>query len=162
MASRWVVLYDIGRDGPGIEVLFPLVGLAILAIAVVATRAKHFSRDDVGETRVVRGSSRARALLVFAVLWLALTTWSTVVPWLCLRKALQTHTFESVTGSVVDYERADILRKTPERWTVAGRQYEIHHSRVKSGFDAVGIIQSGMYVRLADVNGELARVEVWR
>jgi hypothetical protein len=66
-----------------------------------------------------------------------------------------------VEGYVEDYVEADRLRKTPEAWTVAGHRYEFYDAQGKSGFDELGAVHPGMYVRIADVNGTIARLEAF-
>ena len=162
LQGDWVTLYDVRRDGPGSEILFPLVGLVVLAVAVAATRRKHFVRDSDGRTKVVRGSRNARRFLVLALAWLALTGTLTLFPLVSLRRALESGHYEVVEGSVDGYVPSNIFRNTPEVWSVDGRRYEFYDAKLHAGFHRLGLVRGGMYVRIADVDGTIARLEVSR
>lgn len=159
--NQWITLYDASRAAPS-GLLFPLVGLALVAIGIVGVRLKHFGLEEGGHSRVVRGSTRARRFLWFAVAWTGLSVALTIVPHVRLIRALRAQRYQVVEGLVEDYVAADLMRKTPERWTVAGRRYKFYDSRVRSGLSSPGVVQPGMVVRIADVDGAIARLEVNR
>lgn len=159
MQVHWEVLYDASQAPPS-GGLFPVVGLLFTLGGVIATRVTHLTRDEHGLTRRVRGSRAARRFLGFAVAWTVGSALVTIGPHVVLVRALRARRFEVVEGTVDEYVGADLLRKTPERWMVSGHRYEFHFGRAHPGFDEIGVIRPGMYVRIADVGGRIARLEV--
>jgi hypothetical protein len=43
---------------------------------------------------------------------------------------------------------------------VGGHSYQLYDSRASEGFNSPGIVQPGSYVRIADVDGKIARLEL--
>lgn len=157
--DQWLVLYDASREPPS-GLVFPLIGLVLVGIALVGLRLTHFERDERGETRKVRGSPRARAFMWFSAAWAVLAAVVTIVPHIQLVRALRQHEYTEVSGAVEEFVPANILAKTPERWTVSGHRYELYDSRIRSGLSSPGYVRPGMEVRVADVRGAIARLEV--
>jgi len=87
-----------------------------------------------------------------------------------LRSALARGDFDRVEGVVTGYEAAEFAGKNPERFTVITpadiRQYAYSRSVVSQGFNGgpsyKGVLRDGMRVRIADVDGKIARLEVER
>jgi hypothetical protein len=160
-SNEWTVLYDASRATPS-GLLFPVVGLVLTGIAVFGLRLRHFERDDRGETRQVIGSRNARRFFWFSLVWTVLAAGMTLVPHVLLVRALRTGHFATVEGRVEQFVGANLLAKTPEQWSVAGHTYRFYDARSHGGFDSPGFIQPGMEVRIADVGGAIARLEVHR
>jgi len=121
---NWAVLFD-ARQADSPLLIFALAGLVFVAIGVAMVRRRRFARDDRGETIKYRGSPRAWAFLLFAAAWtlgtgvIALRSEST------LERALRSGRYRAVEGTVEDFQEADLLRKRPETWTVAGHTYKL-------------------------------------
>jgi hypothetical protein len=64
-----------------------------------------------------------------------------------------------VEGRVSDFEPNDGGHRG-ERWAVRGHHYIVNSSIVSSAFNTPGKIQPGDSVRIADVNGAIARLEL--
>ena len=158
---QWVTLFDVRRDLPP-TFLFPVVGFFFVLIGFVQSRIKHYERDAAGESYVVRGSAAGRRMLIFAVGFTFLATAIAVVPHARLIHALRAGRYEKVEGTVTSFVSADVIRKTPERWSVGDRTYEFHDARARSGLSSPGLVQPGMYVRIADVDGVIVRLEALR
>jgi len=160
-SNEWSVMYDASRALPS-GMVFPIVGLVLVGIALVGTRLRHFERDDQGETRRVIGSRTARSFFWFSLTWTVVAAGMTIVPHLLLVRALRSHRYATVEGRVDHFVSANLLAKTPERWSVAGHAYALHDARGRSGFASPGYVRPGMEVRIADVGGAIARLEVHR
>ena len=157
----WSVLYD-ARSEPPSGLIFPVAGLAFVALGLIGTRITRIAHVDGGGTRMERGSVGARRMLWFSMCWTIIATAVTVVPHFRLASALRRHRYEVVDGSVSDYVEANVLRKTPEEWTVNGHRYVFYDARSHAGFDVLGVVHAGMRVRIADVAGKIARLEIAR
>lgn len=158
---NWTVLFD-ARQADSPLFIFPLVGVFLVAVGVVMVRRKHFARDEQGETIQYRGSPKARTFLLLAVAWTFITGLLALRAQSVLERALRSDGYRTVQGEVENFRAADLLRKRPETWTVAGRHYELSHFALRSGLSTPGLVRPGMYVRIADVNGAIARLEVAR
>jgi hypothetical protein len=158
---NWTLLFD-ARQADSPLFIFPLAGVFFVAIGVVMIRRKQFARDDQGETIQYRGSPRARSFLLFAVAWTLISGLFALRGQFILERALRTGRYRTVQGEVENFRAANLLRKRPETWTVAGRHYELSYSALRSGLSTPGVVRPGMYVRIADVDGAIARLEVAR
>jgi hypothetical protein len=158
---NWTVLFD-ARQADSPLFIFPLAGVFFVAIGVVMVRRKRFARDDQGETIQYRGSPKARTFLLIAVAWTLITGLLALRAQSRLEHALRSGQYHTIQSEVENFRAADLLRKRPETWTVAGRQYEFSYSALRSGLSTPGVVRPGMYVRIADVDGAIARLEVAR
>lgn len=158
---EWVLVYDAATDVDRNWVVLPMAILFIV-VAVGALRARRFERDALGETIVVRGSPDARKAVVLA----AVCTFVCVPIVYCTRSslvsALRERRYVVVQGEVTDFQGTPPLVKGPETWTVAGHRYELGRRGATSGFRERGVVRAGMYVRIADVDGAIARLEIAR
>ena len=160
-SNEWSVIYDASRAPPS-GIVFPIVGLVLVGIALVGMRLRHFERDDHGEARGVIGSRKARWFFWFSLSWTVVAAGMTIVPHLLLVQALRSRRYATVEGRVDHFVSANLLAKTPERWTVAGHAYAFYDAQFRRGFDSPGYVRPGMEVRIADVGGAIARLEVHR
>lgn len=160
MEPHWVVLYDATADGSAF--VFPFIGLILVALALVAVRRKTFTRDAYGETIVQRGSRRARLFLAFATAWF-LTASAMVLGFRHqLVKALESGGYTEVVGIVHEFSEADPLRRRPESWRVGEHSYQLQDAQFGRGMHSTGLVREGMHVRISDVDGAIARLEVER
>lgn len=84
-----------------------------------------------------------------------------------LREALETGDYTVVEGQVTDFVRGDRGGNREERFTVMseGRRYGYEYSsaNLKPGFhESHGPIRDGLQVRISDVDGYIARLEIAR
>jgi hypothetical protein len=82
-----------------------------------------------------------------------------------LRSALESGAYTVVEGEVTEFERGDRGRHRDERFSVVsgGRRYTYAYrsSSYEPGFhESHGPIREGMHLRIADVGGHIARLEV--
>jgi hypothetical protein len=158
-ALNWVVVFDV-RTADYQGVYFPLIGLIVIVVAFVGTRIRTFSRNAVGETVVTRGMKGSRQSLAFAILWTVVTGALVFGSHSFLATALDAGEFTVVEGRMERVQEADLLRKRPEIWSVGGHTYQLHDARESAGFNSPGVVPSGSYVRIADVRGVIARLEL--
>ena len=133
-----------------------------MALAFVLVRRKTFARDESGETIVRRGSRRARIFLVFATAWLLTAAAVTFGSRHQLAEALESRRYTEVVGTVTEFSAADPLRRRPESWRVGAHTYRLQDAQFGRGLHSTGLVREGMRVRIADVNGAIARLEVAR
>ena len=105
----------------------------------------------------MRGSRR---FLAFAILWTVVTGGLVFRSHSSLATALDTGEFTVIEGQVERVQEADLLRRRPEIWRVGGHTYHLHDVRESEGFHSPGLVQFGSYVRIADVGGVIARLEL--
>jgi hypothetical protein len=155
--STWRVVYD-AREAEPSGVVFPVIGLALVVLALIRFRrpiARHLSAGDRAALRRRRAWSLAAALA-----WASLSAVMVLGPHRAEVAALRAGRATRVEGVVEEYQPGSYARKAPERWTVAGHRYEFRPYSARPGFDALGVIHPGQRVRIADVDGWIARLEV--
>jgi hypothetical protein len=87
-----------------------------------------------------------------------------------LRSALARNDYERVEGVITNFEPEDFTKKSDERFSVmtanGPRQYQYSWSIVSQGFNGGpfyrGVLRNGMRVRIADVDGKVAKLEIER
>jgi hypothetical protein len=81
-----------------------------------------------------------------------------------LRIALQQHRYVTVEGVVSSYVPGDSARNIPESFSVGGRRYAFRAGSVTDGYKGTfsrrSDIRNGVMLRIADVRGIVARLEV--
>ena len=94
------------------------------------------------------------------LVWTAVAFGTSYREYSSLRDALRSGNFEVVQGPVENFVEGDGRR--PESFDVRGHRYSYSWSVIQAGFNSPGLIRPGLEVRIADVNGEIARLEVSR
>jgi hypothetical protein len=79
-----------------------------------------------------------------------------------LRGRLRAGAYEMVAGPVTDFVPEGRDGHPAESWAVDGRRYTISSAVVTSAFNRPGVVRAGQQVRIADVRGRIARLEVAR
>ena len=150
------LIYDAGAVGfhtwrwSMTGLIFVAVGAAptIMVWRVRTSRARVFGR------------SFALVLMLGSACWTASTYHAFRTEYRTLVDALAMHRYQLVEGVVVDYTPEGLGGHPWESWSVAGHHYTLSSSLVTSGFSEVGRVRLGQQVRIADVNGSIARIEV--
>jgi hypothetical protein len=158
-STQWAVLFDV-RHADYQGLYFPLAGILLVAVAFATTRVKAFSRDAAGETVVSRGTPGSRRFLMFAIAWTIITSAFVFGSHSSLSSALDAGRFTVIEGTVERVQEVDLLRRRPEILVVAGHSYQLYDARESEAFNSPGIVQPGSYVRIADVDGKIARLEL--
>ena len=157
---RYRLVYDAVQAGYT-DWWFPGIGVAFLALALVSP---HFRRK---ETRSL-GPWANHLVAGFALCWAVGAFWSTYGGYRSMRSALRSDRFTVVEGRVRNFQPSDPGDHRDETWEVesGGRVY--HYAYVRSsltpGFRKTSVhggpIREGLRVRIADVDGYIARLEV--
>jgi len=142
---------------------FPAVGLIFVAIF---SGTVIFDRKQTTH----RLSPWRRAIMylgaVFSVLWVLGTSLGTFADYWRLREAIRLGHFEVVEGKVVDFVPMPPEGHAMEQFTVNGHHYEYSDYLVTAGFNTTqshgGPIGEGSLVRIFDVGGQIARLEIAR
>ena len=79
-----------------------------------------------------------------------------------LVNGLRSQQFTTVEGRVTDFVPEGPDGHPSEHWSVRGHRYEVSPATVTSAFNTPGIVGPGDSVRIADIGGAIARVEVMR
>jgi hypothetical protein len=132
-----------------LAVLITMVGLAI-------GNARGMPRRKVRMTIV--------PIVVIGLLGALLVSWNALSDYRRLRKALTSGHYKVVEGVVTQFVPGDDHRW--ESFVVDGRKYSYSWSTVSVAYNRTkrhgGTIQNGVRVRIADVGGEIARLEIAR
>ena len=141
---------------------FPMLGFGLAAVM--------FGFERVVEPRLprfMRPRWRLPPIFIygFIAFWIALTFSFTIYDFAHVCGALRGGRAIVVEGAVRDFLPGGESRKT-ETFKVGGRSYEYSQSEVQAGFNTVasqgGPIRDGLGVRIHDVDGQIARLEVLR
>jgi hypothetical protein len=157
---RYRLVYDAVQAGYT-DWWFPGIGVALLAIALVSA---HFQRK---ETRSL-GPWFNHLVAGFALCWAMGAFWLTYGDYRSMRSALRSNRFTVVEGRVRNFQPSDPGDHREERWEVESGGSVYHYAYVPSsltpGFRKTSVhggpIREGLRVRIADVDGYIARLEV--
>jgi hypothetical protein len=156
------LVFDV-RDAGYRQWWFPAFGLIFVALfsaKLVYDRKKIFQ----SQSRWSRMGSYSG--VGFAVLWVSISFVMTFSDYWTLRQALRLGKFEVVEGKVADFVPMPEHGHAMEQFNVNGHHYEFSDFSVTAGFNNTrsrgGPIREGMIVRIADVRGKIARLEIAR
>lgn len=159
--TEYDVVFDVATAGYR-QWTFPAFGLIFIAIAVAFA---------IYELRRAPPGARARSRILFAIayggfatVWTISAFWSTYADYLRLRRALDTGAYEVVEGAVTDLVPMPKAGHALEHFVVDGHRFAYSDFVVTAGFNTTtaygGPIREGLRVRIADVGGEIARLEI--
>ena len=117
------------------------------------------------------GRDRRRFTRPFGALLAAVAAWMAVGSWRATNSqrarvvdALRAGRYQLVQGVVQNFRPGDVDSHPPEEFTVAGHRYQYAPAEHLFGFNRVaaqgGPIREGLRVRIADVDGLIAWLEV--
>jgi len=157
---RYRLVYDVAQAGYT-DWWFPAIGVAIFAFALAS---RYFRRK---ETRAL-GPWFTHLFAGFAMCWVMGTFWATYGGYRSMRNALRSGRFTVVEGRVRNFHPSDPGDHTDETWEVesGGRMYRYAYapSSLTPGFRKTSVhggpVHEGLRVRVADVDGYIARLEV--
>ncbi len=156
------LIFDVRSDGVRYWFI-PAAGLAFVALALVRVmwRRGHPYTGDGRWRRV-----EPYVALGFAVLVTGICSVSMLRERGQLADAMETGRYVTVEGVVSRFVPMPEDGHPSESFEVAGRRYEYSDYRVTAGLNRTqafgGQIREGLRVRLADVNGTIARLEIAR
>lgn len=158
---QYHLVYDAGTAG---FTDWWFLALAVLVLGAMGISAHRSLRGDA--------PARERYFYLFAIpfvtVCLLIAARATFGQGRELRDALAAGQYTVVEGTVQDFSPSDRGDHTEERWRVEsnGTMYMYHYvrSRPKPGFRQTAVhggpIRPGLHVRIADVDGYIARLEV--
>jgi hypothetical protein len=139
---------------------FPACGLIVLAIGTVFVICQ---RKNASQRHCFRGYF----ITGFALLWTTISFIGTFSDYWQLRQALRSGNFEVIEGKVVDF--VPMPRHGGggrEHFDVSGHHYEYSDFAVSASFNNSqpygGPMRAGLNVRITDVGGKIARLEIAR
>lgn len=154
--QEYQVVFDAARGAfSPVRLVMPGLFLALVGLAVVAVGRRL-------RGRLARLTTMVAGLVVaaWAITWTTLVYRENVAANAEVRRALETGAYTTVEGQVTNYTREPRGGRRPERWTVAGHTYELSSFRLPRTPLRPGIVKEGMWVRIAEVNGQIARLEI--
>jgi hypothetical protein len=99
-----------------------------------------------------------------ALFWTVMVSWSTFSDYYKLKKALLTGNYEVVEGTINDFVPMPWGGHSMEHFKISDHYYEYSNFIVIAGFNKTqaygGPLRGGLNVRIADVNGQIARLEI--
>jgi hypothetical protein len=105
----------------------------------------------------------AAVFVVFVVAWLVLPAY---VRYRRMSSILASGQFATVEGLVTNFSPGDEGGHVPEWFTVNGHSFKYSESDIDPGFHRVrgegGPLRNGAYVRIAEIDGRIARLEMAR
>ncbi len=138
---------------------FSLPGALFLAgAAVTFVLARRWQSTRERRAAVVLGA----ILCVVGLVWIDQTLAGTHGEYERLVAGLRRHTFRVVEGPVTGFAPRGVDGHPVEHWSVDGHYYEISPAEVTSAFNTPGIVHAGDRVRIADIDGAIARLEIMR
>jgi hypothetical protein len=155
---RYTTFFDVTNTTYG-NWWFGLVGLVFVGVGILMIRNPGLFRQSPA---FVRGFGWF--FVVFASLWTIGASMGPYQEYQGLRRAVRDHTYLVVEGIVTDFVPGRSDGHPPESFNVAGHRYSYSPYVVTSGFNQItargGPIRPGLRVRIADVHGVMARLEV--
>ncbi len=158
-SAHYEVVFDVLLAGyrqwwfPAAGVPFVVVGIALLLGGSRMTRGGGALLHTLGATVVTLG-----------ILWVGGALASTYADYAHLRDRLRSGQYMTVEGAVTNFVPGDLGDHRQESFTVAGHHFSYAPSIVTAGFNRSaahgGPIAEGMRVRIAAVDGEIARLEI--
>jgi hypothetical protein len=138
---------------------FALAGMIFVA---VGSSAFLIFRNGVTPHQRIFGRVAGPAFAVVGAFWTFGVCRDLYAEYTSLTAALQSQSYAVVEGFVTDFIPAGPGGHPSESWAVAGHHYEISSAVITSGFGQPGVVAAGQRVRIADVNGSIARLEIAR
>jgi hypothetical protein len=157
---QYRVVFDVAAVGYR-NWTFPAFGLIFVALALVVLA---YRRWRPAPARPLLARVWPYAYLAFAVSWVALALGLSYPRYRRVRAALDSGRFTLVEGVVTHFVPMPRQGHQMERFEVAGHSYAYSDFVVTPGFNNTqshgGPIREGLRVRIADVDGEIARLEI--
>jgi hypothetical protein len=162
------VLFDVARDGFNVQHTVVVAGVCAGVVVLGALWPRQLSELVGGLVRREVTAAEARALAVglggFGMFLSLLFVRLDYARYEDLRRALQQHRYVTVEGVVSKYVRGDSVKNIPESFEVGGHRYSFRAGSITDGykgtFSGRSDIRNGSVVRIADMDGVVARLEV--
>lgn len=155
---NFVVVFDAVQAGFS-PVRLMLPGLVLAAIGAFFVFLGFHSPT---RRRLLVAWTLGPAAMVWGVVWSVAAYRGTSAEYARIRDAMAAGRYTVIEGPVTDYVKERSSGTKPETWSVAGRQYVISSLRLPRTPLHPGLVKEGTYVRIADVDGQIARFEIAR
>lgn len=164
---RYVTVYDVRTVQPANWPLAAAMAAAAICflILLVLGRRGLLAHLPAGQLSRVKATLLGGGGFVLLVLLAAGSVANEYLGARRLRSRLASGKYERVEGQVTHFVRGDRGGHRDESWTVVSRgkeyRYRYSHSKGGPGFRAsAGPVRGGARVRIADVDGHIARLEI--
>lgn len=154
-SESYVLVYDAAAAGFHTWT-FPLFGLVFVAAGIGAF---FIFRNGITHRERIFGRVAGPFLGIVGALWTIAALEGVRSEYGHLIEALQTHRYAVVEGTVSGFVSEGPGGHPPETWQVNGHYYRVSTYEVTSGLGQPGKVHPGEYVRIADVDGTIARIE---
>ena len=162
------VLFDAARSGPHVQDTLVVASVCAGVIVLGLLWPRQLSEVAGGLLHRDVTAAEARALAValggLGVLLSLLFVRLDYSRYENLRLALQHHRYITVEGVVSAYVQGDSAQNIPESFNVGGHRYSFRAGSVTDGykgtFNRRTDIRNGVMLRIADVHGIVARLEI--
>jgi len=151
--STDIVLYDVSRTS-FVELREVLPSVVMIAIGFLLLFVREERRYRIGSVFLLGGG--------FA--FLILIAGERAIQHRTLVRRLRNGDYETVEGAMTNFIPGSFDGHRPEQFSVAGHTYTFHGNTSTAGYHDVqgpnGPLRDGIIVRIADVNGTIARFEL--
>lgn len=157
---QYHVVFDAAQNGYRYW-WFPAIGIAMFIFGYVNFQLQK-KRLESKNPRFFRYSTRF--FFGFALFWTVIALIGTLYSSIKLRNALNSNHYTLVQGRVTQFVPMPYGGHAQESFVVDGHRYQYSDYEVSSSFNNTqshgGPIKEGLQVRIADVDGKIARLEI--
>ena len=165
---NYEVVFDVAEAGyrywwgPAVGLVFVIIGMCQLIYVY-----RNFRGAAVQPVPSKRAFVLPSFFTAFALAWTVVALVSTLGDYLNLKEALDCANVETVEGRVTHFRPgSDSRGETHESFVVNESRFEYSWFHATAGFNQTkphgGPVRDGLWVRIAHVNGEIARLEIAR
>ncbi len=157
---RYIVVFDVVQVGFK-EWLYPSFGFLfiVIGIGMLIYKSQNPAKDSTLRSRIF-----PYAFTLFACFWTATSFWSTYSDYRHLRDALLNGQYVVVEGTITNFVPMPWGGHAKEKFNVNSHHYEYSNFAANAGFNQTqaygGPLREGLHVRIADVDGQIARLEI--
>lgn len=157
---KYRLVFDVVQEGyRNWDFVAPGLIFVVIGVGMLIHRWKSPAKDTTLRARIF-----PYFFAGFALFWTTTSFWSTFSDYYKLKQALQTGKFEVVEGTIIDFVPMPWAGHAQEHFKVKEHYYEYSNFNVIAGFNKTqaygGPLRGGLQVRIADVGGQIARLEI--
>lgn len=164
MFSYHVVFDAASQDYVAWKNALPLAGFSVVSMLLWALLSGRRIREETQKIRVYR--NLCKVVAVFGAVGTSVIIGFTWCNFIELRSALKNGAFDEVEGVVNDFVPEGMDGHPMEKFRVGAVSFRYSSSDISSAFHQTraqgGPIREGLHVRIATVNGAIARLEIER
>jgi hypothetical protein len=157
---KYKLVFDVVQEGyRNWGFLVPGLIFIVIGIGMLVHRWKFPAKDTKFSARIF-----PYFFAGFAILWTATSFWGTFSEYFKLKQAVLNGKYEVIEGTITDFVPMPSGGHAKEHFKVNGHYYEYSNFNVIAGFNKTqaygGPLRGGMPVRIAEVDGQIARLEI--